>query len=66
MLESIIKEEIAGHLDKNGLIKQTQHGFMRGMSCLTNLLDFYGDVTSAVDGGEPVDVVFLDFQKGVR
>ena len=36
---------------------------MRGKSCLTNLLDFYEDVTSAVDGGEPVDVVFLDFQK---
>ena len=28
---------------------------MRGKSCLTNLLDFYEDVTSAVDGGEPVD-----------
>ena len=36
---------------------------MRGKSCLTNLLDFYEDVTSAVDRGEPVDAVFLDFQK---
>ena len=30
---------------------------------MTNLLDFYEDVTSAVDRGGPVDVVFLDFQK---
>ncbi|XP_078083661.1 uncharacterized protein LOC144503028 [Mustelus asterias] len=63
MLESIIKEEITEHLNKNGSIKQTQHGLMKGKSCLTNLLDFYEDVTSAVDRGEPVDVVFLDFQK---
>ena len=41
MLESIVKEEIAGHLEKNGSIKQTQHGFMKGKSCLTNLLEFF-------------------------
>ena len=28
-----------------------------------NLLEFFEDVTSRVDQGEPVDVVYLDFQK---
>ena len=37
--------------------------FVKGKSCLTNLLEFYEDVTRAVGRGEPVDVVFLDFQK---
>ena len=32
MLESIIKEEIARHLDINCPIGKTQHGFMKGRS----------------------------------
>ena len=36
---------------------------MKGKSCLTNLLEFFEDVTSRMDKGEPVDVVYLDFQK---
>eukprot|EP00061_Rhincodon_typus_P010770 g35308.t1 len=30
---------------------------MKGKSCLTNLLEFFEDVTSKVDNGDPVDVV---------
>jgi len=63
MLEAIIKEELVRHLDEKGSIRQTQHGFRKGRSCLTNLLEFFEDVTSAVDRGEQVDVVYLDFQK---
>ena len=36
---------------------------MKGKSCLTNLLEFFEDVTSRVDKGEPVEVVHLYFQK---
>ena len=32
-------------------------------SCLTNLLEFCDDVTGILDEGDPVDVVYLDFQK---
>ena len=31
---------------------------MKGKSCLTNLIEFFEDVTSRVDKGEPVDVIF--------
>ena len=30
---------------------------------MTNLLEFFEDVTSRVDKGEPADVVYSDFQK---
>jgi len=32
-------------------------------SCLTNLLEFLEYVTNAVDCGEAIDVIYLDFQK---
>jgi len=63
MLESIITEEIVRHLDSNCPIGKTQHGFMKGKSCLANLLEFFEDIMSAVDNGELVDVVYQDFQK---
>jgi hypothetical protein len=61
VMESIIKEDIVGHLDRNKIIKNSQHGFKAGRSCTTNLLEFFEPVTKAVDQGKPVDIVYLDF-----
>ena len=63
VLESCIKDSIMHHLESNGLLNPSQHGFRAGHSCTTNLLEFLEAVTKAVDNGEPVDVVFLDFAK---
>ncbi len=63
MLESLIKDEIVRHLDKFKLIKDSQHGFTKGRSCLTNLLEFFEEVTRILDEGQPVDVIYLDFAK---
>ncbi|PKU31957.1 rna-directed dna polymerase from mobile element jockey-like [Limosa lapponica baueri] len=41
----------------------SQHRFMKGRSCLTNLISFYDKVTRLVDDGKAVDVVYLDFHK---
>ena len=38
LLKGIIKEKIINHLDQHNLINPTQHGFMKGKSCTTNLL----------------------------
>ena len=51
------------HLEDNLLILESQHGFRKGRSCLTNLLTFLDKVTTYVDSGKDVDVVFLDFAK---
>ena len=40
ILESIIKERLLEHLHKFRLIRDSQHGFTSGRSCLTNLIDF--------------------------
>ena len=62
ILESIIKEAVNEHLESGDRIGPSQHGFTKEKLCLTNLLEFFEDVTSRVDKGEPVDVVYLDFQ----
>ena len=61
MLESIIKDDIVNHLERKNLINLSQHGFMRGRSCTSNLLSFLERITLAVDDSEPVDIIFLDF-----
>ena len=63
MLESILKTHIMNHVVSNNLIKSSQHGFLAGRSCLTNLLEYLEYVTSQLDKRNPVDVIFLDFSK---
>jgi hypothetical protein len=50
-------------MEENGLIEDSQHGFVRGRSCGTNLVEFFDFVTEALDGGTSADAIFLDFAK---
>ena len=50
-------------LKVNHRIRPSQHGFMNGRSCFTNLIAFYDKVTRLVDESKAVDVVYLDFSK---
>ena len=63
ILESIVANKIREHLEKHKLIKLSQHGFLVGCSCLTNLLSYYSEVFEAVDSGKAYDTVYLDFSK---
>jgi len=63
LFESIVRDALVQHLENNGLIRGTQHGFRRGGSCLSNLLQFLDRVTSDIDNGACVDVIYLDFAK---
>eukprot|EP00061_Rhincodon_typus_P006354 g26915.t1 len=63
ILESIVKDEISEYLELHCKIQQSQHGFIKGRSCLTNLPEFFEEVTSRLNQGKPMDVMYLDFQK---
>ena len=63
ILEKIIKGSIWEHLNKYRLIRDSQHGFRSGRSCLTNLLAFLEYITKQLDEGNSVDVIYLDFSK---
>ncbi len=63
ILERIIRDEILSFIDKKKIIKNCQHGFRNKKSCLTNLLEFMEHVAQQLDKAEPVDAIYLDFQK---
>ena len=51
------------YVKDNQGIRPSQHGFMIGRSCLTNLISPYDQVTRPVNKGKAVDVVYVDFSK---
>ncbi|KAF7250227.1 Retrovirus-related Pol polyprotein from type-1 retrotransposable element R2 [Varanus komodoensis] len=50
-------------LDREGRLTATQHGFCKNRSFQTNLVEFYDKVSRWLDGGDAVDVAYLDFSK---
>ena len=63
VMEQIVLREIMQHVRDDRGTRLSQHGFMKGRSCLTNLVSFYDLVIHLVDEGKTVDVVYLDFSK---
>ena len=64
VLETIVKKQMTTYLDSEGIfITNHQHGFVRGCSCLTNLLQVFEDWTSNLDEGYGVDIIYLDYKE---
>ena len=58
VMEQNILSAITQHVQDNRVIRPSQHGFMKGRSCLTNLFSFYDKVICLVDEGKAVVVVY--------
>ena len=62
VFETIVRDQVIEFLETNVLIRNSQHGFRKGSSCLTNLFLFLDKVLHSVNGGFSVDI-FLDLAK---
>ena len=62
-MEAIVKDRIIQHLEANNLLSPHQHGFRSARSCTTQLLEVMDSWTKLIEEGQPLDVIYLDFQK---
>ena len=51
------------HFETCSILNESQHGFRRNRSCLTQLIEHLDRVLRAVSEGDEVDVIYLDYQK---
>ena len=63
VLEHVLHSQIMKHLDKYHVLTDQQHGFRKGHSCETQLIQTIHDLTSAADKRTQTDVIIMDFSK---
>ena len=63
VLEALIRDQLLCHLTEQGLLSDDQHGFRPRRSCSTQLLHFLEAVSTELEHANPVDVLYMDFQK---
>nr|VZI39668.1 unnamed protein product [Spirometra erinaceieuropaei] len=63
IMEKIIKQRLMQFLEQNHLLSDFQQGFRKGRSCVKNLLYCLEHWTRAVDRGDMVHAIYIDFKK---
>ena len=61
--ERVIRKRLVDYLEDNRIISQSQHGFRRGRSCLSQLLKHYDNILHHNLNSSETDIIYLDFSK---
>ena len=63
VFEKVVRNKLVQFLSERNLFNTTQHGFLAGRSCLSQLLSHFDWLTTELESGNGVDIVYLDFAK---
>ena len=63
IFEKVVRNAIVDFIEKHSLMNPNQHGFRKGHSCLSQLLQHQDTITHLLEQNMNVDVVYLDFSK---
>ena len=63
IMERIIVDQMTSFLADTNVINKAQHGFVKGLSTTTNLLESFNDWTISIQARKSVTVAYIDFAK---
>ena len=63
ILEHVLHSQVMKHLDEYNVLTKFQHGFRRGHSCESQLIQTMHDLCSSRDKRLQIDMLVLDFSK---
>ncbi len=58
-----MRNHLVKHLEENSLLPDSQHGFRKTRSCLTQLIEHVDTVLRSLNEGNEADVIYLDYSK---
>ena len=61
VMEHVIYHSIMNHLNHNDVLSSSQHGFLAGYSCSTQLVLLTEDLHFHMDPNTQIDMILLDF-----
>ena len=64
-MEKIIRDTLMSHMEENNFFTVHQHGFRKGRSCVTQLIEVVEKWIEELDDQNSIDTNYLDFQKAL-
>ena len=63
IFEKVVRNHVLTYLEENNILNDSQHGFRRGRSCISQLIAHFENIIDQLEKGYNVNVVYLDFCK---
>ena len=63
MFESIVNDNLSSHIHENNILSSVQHGFTKGHSTNTNLIQFWDHISKLADEKTPISIIYTDLRK---
>ena len=63
VMERVLRKAVVNHLELHLKLAANQHGSRAGRSTLSQLQQHYDEILTAIESGQNMDVIYLDFSK---